>query len=145
MQVQWNENQLNTFTWLMTAFGVIIWGIYLLMWELGFEQEIVLFIFGLVGTMLLATPHWTRDFPKNNRGATASLIDGFFKFNNPNNNLHIEFEVRDIEKVFLINWWFFSYMRLSMKNKKYFTLYFYDVNKLYTELVNLKAITKTGS
>lgn len=111
----------------------------------GFEQGFLLFIFGFVGSMAMMTPRWTRDFPKNNRGATASLSEGMFQFHNPNNNLYIEFEVSDIENVFVVNWWFFSYMRLSMKNKKYFTLYFYDVSQLHAELVNLKVITKTGS
>ncbi|GGK68124.1 hypothetical protein [Amphritea balenae] len=145
MQVQWNENQLNTFNWIMTAFGAVVWGIYWLMWELGFEHGVILFIFAFVGSMALMTRRWTRNFPKNNRGATASLSEGMFKFNNPNSNLYIEFAISDIEKVFVLNYWFFSYMRLSMKNKKYFTLYFYDVRQLQSELINLKVITKTGS
>ena len=145
MKVEWNEDQLNIFTWLMAGIGFVVWCVYWLLWALGFEQGYILFIFGFFGTMALMTPRWTRDVPENNKGATASIKDEVFEFHNPNNNFHIKFEVSDIEKVFFINWRFFSYMRLSMKNKKYFTLYFYDVTKIYVELVNLNVISKAGS
>ena len=143
MQVHWNEHQLNTFVWLMCAIGTVSWCLCYLAWEI--EYKSLSYALAFIGLFFFGVQGLSGDLKENNTGATVTIDDDMFKCRKPSTGFYIEFLLNDIERVFIVNWWFFSFIRLSMKNKKCFTLYFYDVEKLKSELINLKVITTTDS
>lgn len=145
MKYEWNQAMLTRLDIVSVALGLPIFLLGLWLLEQYQEAPWWLTILYIVAGLLMSMPKITASAPRKWNGAWAQMVDGVFYFENPNNRLKMEIPLATVTSYLVIDLPFFSYLRLNLQDKKYFSMYFFDPGPMVQILLGLGIGQQKGS